>query len=459
MQRIRSARRQAWRQTDGRPAAISRRDGQVPPVPWRHTAPTVVGVPADRIDTLVIGAGQAGLGVSHELAARGVEHLVLEQGRVGETWRSQRWDAFALNSAAWMNRLPGEAAPVRPDEFPSAPEFVVGLERYALRHRLPVREGVVVRRLDRGSTDDWLAVASSDGVLEARSVVVASGGARVRRVPGTASALSRSIHQLHTAEYRSAVELPAGAVLVVGGGQSGVQIAEDLVHAGRHVLLATSPVGRLPRWYRGRDSFAWLVDDGFFDEPRAEATAAPNPQISGVAGGHTLSYQHLERLGAVLLGGVAGMSGSRVRLRDDVAYNVLHADAVSAALRSRIDVHIARSGADAPAPDSDPADEPYPTRSLPQAPGELDLRRAGVTTVIWATGFDPDTEFVRTPVVGERGEISQRDGATAVPGLFAIGQPWLRSRRSATIYGVVADAPHVADLVTRRLAGRRRVAA
>jgi putative flavoprotein involved in K+ transport len=428
-------------------------------VPWRHAAPTVVGVPTDHIDTLVIGAGQAGLGVSHELAARGIEHVVLEQGRVGETWRSQRWDAFALNSAAWMNRLPGDAAPVRPDEFPSAPEFVVGLERYAFRHRLPVREGVAVRRLDRGSTDDWLSVATSEGALEARSVVVASGGARVPRVPATASALSRSILQLHTAEYRSAVELPAGAVLVVGGGQSGVQIAEDLLHAGRRVVLATSPVGRLPRRYRGRDSFAWLVDDGFFDEPRAEATAAPNPQISGVAGGHTLSYQHLERLGAVLLGGVASMSGPRVRLRDDVTYNVLHADAVSAALRSRIDVHIARSGADAPERDSDPADEPYPTRSLPQTPGELDLRRAGVTTVIWATGFDPDAEFVRAPVVGERGEISQRDGATAVPGLFAIGQPWLRSRRSATIYGVIADAPHVADLVARRLAERRRVAA
>jgi putative flavoprotein involved in K+ transport len=416
-------------------------------------------MPVERIDSLVIGAGQAGLGVSGELVRRGVEHLVLEQGRIGETWRSQRWDAFALNSPAWMNRLPEDAEPVRPEEFPSAPQFALGLERYAFAHRLPVRQGVAVRSLDRGSADDSLSVATDEGVFEARSVVLASGGARVPRFPAIASALSRSILQLHTAEYRNAGELPAGAVRVVGGGQSGVQIAEDLLGAGRDVLLATSAVGRLPRRYRGRDAFAWLVDDGFFDERREHATAGPNPQISGVAGGHTLSYQHLERQGAVLLGGLAGISGSRVRLRDDLTGNIIFADAMSDGLRVRIDAHIARSGADAPAPEPDPADEPYRIRSIPQTPRELDLRRAAVATVIWATGFDVDTGFVRVPVVGERGEIAQRDGATAVPGLFAIGQPWLRSRRSATIYGVVADAPHVADLVCRRLAGRRRAAA
>jgi putative flavoprotein involved in K+ transport len=416
-------------------------------------------MPVDRIDSLVIGAGQAGLGVSRELVERGIEHLVLEQGRIGESWRAQRWDSFALNSPAWMNRLPGDAAPAAPDEFPSSRQFVVGLERYAFRHRLPVREGVAVRWLERGSTDDWLAVATGDGVLEARSVVVASGGARVPRVPAMASELTGSILQVHTADYRSAARLPEGAVLIIGGAQSGVQIAEDLLQAGREVFLATSAVGRLPRRYRGRDAFAWLVDDGFFDEPLANATAAPNPQISGVAGGHTLSYQHLERLGVVLLGGAADMSGQRVLLRDDLARNIAFADAVSAEQRARIDAHIARSGADAPPPEADAADAPYPMRSVPQAPRELDLRHAGVGTVIWATGFDPDTGFVRAPVVGDNGQIAQRDGATAQPGLLAMGQPWLRTRRSATVYGVVADAPHVADLVARRLAPRRRLAA
>jgi putative flavoprotein involved in K+ transport len=412
-----------------------------------------------RIDSVVIGAGQAGLGVSRELVERGIEHVVLEQGRIGETWRSQRWDAFALNSPAWMNRLPGDAAPARPDDFPSAPEFAVGLERYAFRHRLPVHESVTVRSLDLGFRGDGLSVATDAGVLHSRSVVVASGGARVPRVPAMAAAMSASFLQLHAAGYRSADELPTGPVLVIGGGQSGVQIAEDLLHAGRRVFLATSTVSRLPRRYRGRDAFAWLVDDGFFDERPTEATAPTNPQISGAAGGHTLSYQHLERLGAVLLGGVAGMSGSRVTLRPDLARNLLFADAASAALRSRIDAHIARWGIDAPEPGADPADEPYPGRSIPRPPLELELRRAGVATVIWAVGFDADTGFVPPPVVSGRGEITQRDGATAVPGLFVVGQSWLRSRRSGTIYGVAADAPHVADLVTRRLAaGQRRAA-
>jgi putative flavoprotein involved in K+ transport len=416
-------------------------------------------MPVAQIDALVIGGGQAGLGVSRELGTRGVEHLVLEQGRIGETWRSQRWDAFALNSPAWMNRLPADAEPVDPDEFPSAQQFVASLRRYAFRHRLPVRERVGVRAVRVGSTDDFLSVTTGEGLFEARSVVVASGGARVPRIPTMASALPRPVLQLHTATYRNAGDLPAGPVLVVGGGQSGVQIAEDLLHAGREVLLATSAVGRVPRRYRGRDSFAWLVDDGFFDEPRSAASVAPNPQTSGAAGGHTLSYQHLERLGAVLLGGVAGISGSRMTLHDDLARNIVYADEVSAAVRSRIDAHIACSGADAPPPDADPADEPYPMRSIPEAPRELRLRRSGVAAVIWATGFDPATAYIRAAVIGKRGEIIQRDGATAMPGLFTIGQPWLRSRRSATVYGVVADAPHVADLVTRRLSARRRVAA
>jgi putative flavoprotein involved in K+ transport len=416
-------------------------------------------MPAERIDTVVIGAGQAGLGVSRELVGRGVEHVVLERGRIGETWRSQRWDAFALNSPAWMNRLPGDVAPVRPDGFPSAPEFVLGLQRYAFRHRLPVREGVAVHSVDRASTDDWLRVATDDGVVQARAVVVASGGANAPRLPAIGRSLSGSIFQLHTAGYRNASGLPAGAVLVVGGGQSGVQIAEDLLHAGRQVFLATSAVGRLPRRYRGRDSFAWLVDDGFFDEPRAEGTAGPNAQISGAAGGHSLSYQHLERMGAVLLGGVADVSGWRVRLRDDLARNIVFADAASAALRARMDTHIARSEADAPPADADPADEPYPTHAIPQTRRDLDLRRAGVATVIWATGFNPATSFVHAPVVGKRGQITQRDGATAMPGLFVIGQPWQRSRRSGTIYGVIADAPYVAGLVARRLQAPRRIAA
>lgn len=326
------------------------------------------------------------------------------------------------------------------------------------RHRLPVREGVAVRSVATAPAEGF-AVATDDGLLHARSVVIASGGVRVPRLPADAATLPRRIHQVHAGGYRSAGELPDGAVLVVGGGQSGVQIADDLLHAGREILLATSTVGRLPRRYRGRDVFAWLDDEGFFDEPRGQAKPGPGPQISGARGGYTLSYQLLARRGAVLLGGMAGASGSRIRFRDDLAVNLRFADAASATVRSRIDAHIARSGADAPAPEVDPADEAHIPGAIPEAPRELDLRRAGIAAVIWATGFGADTGFVRAPVLDARGGVVHRDGATAVPGLFVVGHPWLRTRRSSTISGVAADAPHVADLVARDHAMARRLAA
>ena len=414
-------------------------------------------MPAEPIDTLVIGAGQAGLGVSRELRARGVEHLVLERGRIGETWRSQRWDSFALNTPAWMNRLPGDAPPDRPDDFVSAPQFVMDLQRYAFRQRLPIREGVSVHALARHP--DGLRVQTDDGAFDARAVVLASGGTCVPRVPAIGDGLSPSVLQVHTADYRTPDALPAGGVLVVGGGQSGVQIAEDLLRAGRQVHLATSAVGRMPRRYRGRDSFAWLADDGFFDETPDRAMPGPSPQISGAAGGHTLSYQHLCGLGAVLVGGVAGMSGERVTFRDDLARNIRFADEASETFRSRIDAHIARVGAAAPDPEPDPADTPWDRRVLPSSPRRLHLGRAGIRTVIWATGFSPATSFVRAPVLDERGKVLHRDGATALPGLFVVGQTWLRTRRSGTVYGVTADAPHVAGMVAGRLAQRLTLAA
>ena len=406
------------------------------------------------IDTVVIGAGQAGLGVSRELAARGIDHVVLERGRVGESWRSQRWDSFALNSPAWMNVLPADVAPERPDAFLSAAEFALGLQRYAFRHRLPVREGVGVRGVEGGGPGAPLRVLTDDDdEIEARSVIVASGLSKPRIPP---IALSLSAFQLHAAGYRNSDHLPAGRVLIVGGGQSGVQIADDLLDAGRDVLLATSKVGRVPRRYRGRDVFGWLEEIGFFDEHRGEAPPNPVPQL----GSHrTLSYQQLEHRGAVLLGGLERATGSRVRFRGDLAHHIVFADAVSAAIRARIDAHIERTGDDAPPAEDDPADEPYRAGALPDGSCAVDLRSAGIGAVIWATGFEPATKFLPDAVAGERGAPAHREGVTAVPGLFVVGHPWLRTRRSGLIAGVAADAPHVADLVVRHLATPRRTAA
>ena len=252
---------------------------------------------------------------------------------------------------------------------------------------------------------------------------------------------------------------------MVGGGQSGLQIAEDLLAAGRRVYLASSRVGRLPRRYRGRDSLEWLAADGFYEERLEDAQApgvrAPRqPQISGAAGGRTVSYQALERRGAVLMGRLAAVEGSRIVLGDELPTNVAFADSASAAYRARIDAHIRDRGLDAEAPAGDPADAAYPDGALPRGPAHLDLEAAGVGAVVWATGLGCDTSWLHVPgVLDERDEIVHREGVTAVPGLFAAGQPWLRTRRSAMIYGVAADAPHLARLVADRSTAPLRLAA
>jgi len=290
----------------------------------------------ESFDTVIVGAGQAGLGVSYELTRAGIDHLVLERDGIGQSWRDLRWDSFRLNTPAWMNALPGAPEPPEPDAFLSAEAWIAHLERHAFRHRLPVRCNVAVLRLQRDALRDRFRVETDAGPILANTVVVASGAARLPRVPALGAALPAAIQQVHTADYRRPSGLAPGAVLVVGGGQSGVQIVEDLLDAGRRVLLATSRVGRMPRRHRGRDVMAWLRDMGVLDERRcvlAGARTPRQPQVSGTRGGHTVSYQALERRGATLLGRLAGVAGHRVALGDDLAANVAHADAASAELR------------------------------------------------------------------------------------------------------------------------------
>lgn len=416
-------------------------------------------MPAERVDTLIVGAGQAGLGVSHALAAAGVDQLVLEQGGIGESWRRLRWDSFRLNTPARLNRLPGGPDPVEPDAFPTASEFIVALERQAFRHRLPVRAGVRVRSVTPDPLSGRFRVQTDEGLIVARSVVAASGAARIPRLPPIADHLPADLHQLHTAHYRRPTALPPGGVLVVGGGQSGLQVAEDLLDAGRRVFVATSRVGRFPRRHRGRDVLAWLSEDGYFDAPRPVGRPPRQPQISGVGGGHTISYQALERRGAMLLGRLRDVNGHRLRFDDDLAANAAFADETSAEIRRRIDTYIAGLGIAIGPGEPDPADEPYAPAALPTGPAELDVRAAGISTVIWATGLRADVRWLPAEALDARGEIAHWEGATPIPGLFVVGQPWLRSRRSAMIAGAAHDGPHVAGLVADHLGAPLRAVA
>ena len=407
------------------------------------------------VETVVVGAGHAGLAASWALAQRGVEHVVLEEGRIGQVWRTERWDSFRLNTTRWMSRLDGEEPGGEDaDGFDTAPEFVAALEQFASAHGLPVREQTGPVRVER-DTADGFAIRVRDGDLTARSVILATGFQRVPARPPIADALAGRVLQLDTATYRSPDAIADGAVLVVGGGQSGCQIAEDLAAAGRRVLLSTSRVPWVPRRYRGRDTLGWWTVSGFYDVRRADVDAAVlrnrQPLISGTDDGHSLSLHSLARRGVELLGRLEGGAGEDVRFGDDVAEHARYADETSAALLRAIDEHIERSGTDAPEAESDPSCAPIDGIGR-DAPGALRLDREGVGTVIWCTGMRPRLDAVAIPGLADGGAIAHTSGVTAVPGLYVLGAPWLRLRKSGIIWGATADAEQIAEAIA---AGRR----
>jgi putative flavoprotein involved in K+ transport len=422
----------------------------------------------EQLDVVVIGAGQAGLAASFELQRAAVAHVVLERGRIGETWRSQRWDSFRLNTPNWMNLLPGETEALEPrDGFVSQDAFVGHLEAYAERFDLPVRTQASVESVesDPSGRGFLITVASSSGggpeQLAARAVVLASGAQRVPRIPPLAAELPRGLFRLASAEYRKPDALPPGAVLVVGSGQSGLQIVEDLLAAERTVYLCTSRVARMPRRYRGRDVMAWLVDIGFFDQrptdlPDPALQYAAQPAISGVGPlGHTVSLQALAARGVTLLGRPRAVRDGRLTLDDSVAANVAFGDERSAATRDLIDAAIQRLGWTLPPLDDDPADAPHPDPSAISSPPTVDLARAGISTVIWATGVTGEFAWLRVPgALDASGLPVHHDGVSSVPGLYFIGLPWLSRRKSGIVLGVGDDAAEVIAHLRGRLGAR-----
>ena len=399
---------------------------------------------ADHIDVVVVGAGQAGLAVSYYLRAYGAEHIVLERGRIAESWRSARWDSFTLVTPHWMTRLPGcgLAGGTGRDFLPIL--SVVGLlERFA--HGLPVRDGVEVRSVTAGS--GGYQVVTSAGTIAARAVVIAGGGQRCPVIPGLASRLPAGVHQSDAGRYRNPAALPPGAVLVVGSGQSGAQIADELATSGRDVLLATSRVPRVPRRYRGRDVHEWAVELGLYDQPTEAVTdptefREPHPMLSGGGGGHTISHAQLARDGVRLLGRLTGAEAGMLRFGPDLPGNIAYADHRAALFRHAVDEYVTRTGIVAPPPDIDPAERSQP---MAEPPEKLSMRAERIAAVIWCTGFGPDTGWLRVPVLGPDGSPAHTHGITAFPGLYVAGYPWLSTRGSGLLYGVAADAARVAQ--------------
>ncbi len=414
------------------------------------------------MDAVIVGAGHAGLAASHQLAGRGVEHVVLERDRIGGSWLGQRWDSFTLNTPSWMNRLPGEgdgelAEPL--DGFIGHGELVDRLERYARDWELPVREGVEVARIEQVDTTGRFRVHTSgdaEPFIDCRSVVVASGIQNVPRIPPVSEALPRSVLQLAALEYRRAADLPPGTILVVGAGQTGGQLVEDLLAAGREVYWSVSAVARIPRRYRGRDILEWLDDAGFFEAPTESITdpaelRATMPIISGLGRhGHTLSLQWLAARGARLIGRITDVHGSVLMLDDTVEACIRFADARSAEACAQIDKGILAAGAELPPLEEDEADRPFSGFDGLRTPDQLELERAGISTVIWATGVTGDFGYLPEGATAD-GQPRHTRGESEVEGIDFIGLPWLTRRSSGIIAGIVKDAELVGARVAHRI--------
>ncbi|WP_127089172.1 flavin-containing monooxygenase [Aquabacter cavernae] len=406
----------------------------------------------ETIDTLVIGAGQAGLAMSEHLSKAGVPHLVLERRRIAERWRSERWDSLVANGPAWHDRFPGLTftdfdAAIGPDDFPAKEQVADYFVAYADKIAAPIRCGVEVLKLERNSGRPGFRVETSDGVIEAARVVAATGPFQRPIMPPVIPA-ETGVVQMHSTGYRNPQALPEGAVLVVGAGSSGVQIAEELLRAGRTVYLSVGPHDRPPRAYRGRDFVWWLGVLGKWDaaaqEPGKEHVTIA---VSGANGGHTIDFRRLAADGMILVGRTEGCTDDVVRFGSDLVENLNNGDANNRALLDEADAYVARNGLDLP-------EDPEARVSVPDAPcvrdplRALDLKAAGVSTIIWATGFALDYGWMQVDAFDADGKPRHQRGVSCEPGIYFLGLPWQSRRGSSFIWGVWHDAKYLADQIS-----------
>lgn len=402
---------------------------------------------AEHFSVLVVGAGQAGLAVSYCLKQRQISHVVLEANRIAHAWRSERWDSFCLVTPNWQCDLPGHPyAGDDPHGFMLKDEIVDYVQNYAERFALPVREGVRVLAVERASDSKRFSVETSGARLSCDTVVVATGGYHSPRLPSFAAALPPALTQLHSSAYRNAESLPPGAVLVVGTGQSGAQIAEDLLLAGREVHLCVGSAPRCARRYRGRDVVEWLHDMGHYDVPIDEQARPDdlreraNHYVSGRGGGRDLDLRTFALAGMKLYGPLRGVSAGRLLFSRELRRHLDAADDVYRSINRSIDAYIENRGLDAPAasvyvPPWEPAEEP----------GELELATAGITSVVFCTGFDTNFGWLRADVFDERGRPQHTRGVTRDPGVYFIGLPWLHTWGSGRFSAVGRDAEYIVE--------------
>lgn len=409
---------------------------------------------------VVVGGGQAGLSMSWWLAQRGLDHIVLEARQACHDWHDRRWDSFCLVTPNWQCALPGF-----PYDGDDADGFMVRadiedyLDRFVASFSPPLVQGVRATRL-RARDDGAFEIGTTRGTLTADQVVIATGPYQVPRTPRMAERLPEHVASVHSSAYRNPGGLPDGAVLVVGTGQSGCQIAEDLHLAGRTVHLATGTAPRVARRYRGRDCVAWLSDMGTYtrgiDEFDDTDTVRfrTNHYVTGRDGGRDIDLRRFATEGMVLHGRLTGLANGRARFGSDLRANLDGADAIAESIKDSIDAWIAEHAIDAPAEERRPP--LWEPGSDAEDPAELDLVAADVTSVIWCTGFGRDHRWIELPIFDGRGYPTHERGATSHPGLYFIGLPWQHTWGSGRFSGVAADAEHLLGRIEKARRGHSR---
>jgi putative flavoprotein involved in K+ transport len=401
--------------------------------------------PRREVDVLVVGAGQAGVAMSEHLGSRSIPHLVLERNRIAEQWRTGRWDSLAANGPVWHDRFPGMEFPdLEPGAFASKDQVAEYFTAYAERIAAPIRSGVEVTSVRRREGGAGFHVETSDGPVDARYVVAATGAFQRPVIPPVVPE-SAGLHQIHSNSYRNPAQLPEGAVLVVGAGSSGVQIADEIQKSGRQAYLSVGPHDRPPRSYRGRDFVWWLGVLGKWDAATPPLGAKHvTIAVSGANGGHTVDFRELAASGIRLVGRTTSFESGTMRFAGDLRSNIENGDANYLSLLDEADAYVERNGLELPEePDArvfaaDPESITDPLR-------ELDLAGAGITSIVWATGYVADYGWLEVDAFDENGKPRHQRGVSSEPGIYFLGLPWQSRRGSSFIWGVWHDAGYLAD--------------
>jgi putative flavoprotein involved in K+ transport len=401
----------------------------------------------EKVDTLIIGGGQAGLAASEHLANHKIPHLIVERSRIAERWRSERWDSLVANGPAWHDRFPTMTFPdIDPESFATRDGIVKYFESYADQIAAPIRCGVEVTALGWNADGSGFRAETPGGVIEANNVIAATGPFQKPVMPSLVP-IDSGIFQIHSAAYRNPLQLPDGGVLVIGAGSSGVQIADELASAGRTVFLSVGPHNRPPRRYRGHDFVWWLGALGLWDaEANDPALEHVTIAVSGAKGGHTIDFRNLAANGITLVGRAEAYRDGFMRFAPDLAANIAAGDADYLSVLDAADAYVLRQGLDFPEePDARLiAEQPH---SVTDPVLQLDLAQADITSIIWATGYKLDFGWLKLDVFDEKGRPAHKKGVSTVPGLYFLGLPWLSRRASPFIWGAWHDAKFIAEKI------------